>query len=209
MQKEIDPLLELLGERECETIFEGRYYTFKDYPDVVAVCGGVGEINAALAAATLIQKYNVERVINFGFAGSYSDERHVGDIVNITEVYHCDMDLRVSGKPAGQYDEYDFVSFKADPDFFKKDFPHMALSSSDRFLEDSPERDEHINLFGKNAADMEGAGIAVTCHKAGIPFSILKCISNTPEQSFKDYYEFSFGGIKHCAEAVYKAIKQI
>lgn len=51
---------------------------------------------------------------------------------------------------------------------------------------------------------MEGAGIAVVCTKSGIPFSMLKCVSNAFNDTHEDYNRFSFGGIANCAELVYK-----
>ncbi len=206
MEKELLPLVKLLGEYKKESIYMNDVYTFTESPDVIAVKSGIGEIQAATAALLLIERYGAERILNYGFVGSYDESLNVGDIVNITGVFHCDMDLQCAGKPAGMYDEFDFTEFKIDSDFISG-FKTMKLSSSDRFLEDGPERDEIIKTFGKNVADMEGAGIAVICHKAGIPCSFLKCVSNTVTQSFDDYYQFSINGIKECAKEIFKLAK--
>lgn len=206
MEKELLPLVKLLGEYKKESIYMNDVYAFTEYPDVIAVKSGIGEIQAAAATLLLIERYGAERILNYGFVGSYDESLNVGDIVNVSSVVHCDMDLQCAGKPAGQYDEFDFTEFKADSDFIEG-FRKMKLSSSDRFLEDGPERDGIITAFGKNVADMEGAGIAVVCHKAGIPCSFLKCVSNTPKQSFDDYYQFSINGIEECVKEIFKLVK--
>lgn len=203
MERELLPLLEKIGNYHEDEVNNHRVFTFDNCPDLIAVLSGVGELPAAVASTMLILQYGVEHIINFGFVGSYTDDFSVGDLVNITEVIHCDTDLSIDGKPKGQLDGFDFTAFSADTTFFESATSKTRpLLSSDRFLDEGPEKDSVIDTFGNHVADMEGAGIAVACYKLGITFSMLKCVSNTPDQSFNDYYEFSFGGINDCADKI-------
>lgn len=207
MQKELSRLLDIAGEHEMTEVMGCEVYTFKEHSGIYAILSGVGEIQAAMACSVLLSVYKVDRIINFGYVGALCGDLRKGDIVNIESVIHCDMDLTVFGKKPGQYNELDTVEFIADDSFFSEIVPiKKKLSSSDRFLDPGKERDELTAVFGENVTDMEGAGIAVVCSKAGVPFSMLKCISNALNDTHEDYDKFSINGIAHCAELIYKAV---
>ncbi|MBR5479395.1 MAG: 5'-methylthioadenosine/S-adenosylhomocysteine nucleosidase [Clostridia bacterium] len=207
MQKELNHLLELAGECIANEIFGNTVYTFENYPDIYVILSGVGEIQSAMACSILLSTYKVDRVINFGYVGALCADLEKGEIVNIESVIHCDMDLTIFGKKPGQYDELTTVEFAADYGFFDHlELDRKKLSSSDSFLDPGEERDNLMELFGKNVTDMEGAGIAVVCTKANVPFSMIKCVSNAVDDTHEDYSEFSAEGIKYCAELVYKTV---
>lgn len=207
MEKELSPLLELCGDYQVDQVMGNSVYTFERHPHVIAVLSGVGEIRAAIATTLLISSYQVERIINYGYVGAYCETLRLGQIVNVTSVIHCDFNLSVFGSLPGQYDGMDKVEFAADEDYFNRlGYVQKKLSSSDNFMDPGPEREKVIQLFGTNVSDMEGAGIAVTCQKAGIPFSMLKCVSNELRQTSEDYLEFSFGGITECAQIIFEAV---
>lgn len=207
MEKELLPLLELCGEYSETQLMGFRVFSFVKYPDITAILSEVGEVRAAIATTLLIEVYKVEYVVNYGYVGSYCSDLMLGELVNITSVVHCDVDLTFCGDKPGQYDGLDFVEFPADTTLFEKiGVRNIKLSSSDKFLGKGQELQKIIDTFGKNVSDMEGAGIAVACYKAGISFSMLKCVSNTPDNSYDEYMEFSKHEIKECAEKVFEVI---
>lgn len=210
MEKELQPFLALCGSYKKESYLGMGVYEFDAHPELVAICSNVGEIRAAMATTLLIERFGVDRIINYGYVGAYTKLYNAGDIVNITEVVHCDMDLTITGLVPGQYEDWQERWIVADSDFFA--IPGLAkskLSSADSFLDDCEKRRWQITEFGENVADMEGAGIAVVCKSAGKPFSMLKCVSNSMDDSYEDYYKFSVDGIDECAKLVYDAIVQI
>ncbi len=207
MEKELLLLLELCGSYTETELMGYKVFILEKYPDITIILSEVGEVRAAIATALLIQVYKVKRIVNYGYVGSYCSELKLGELVNITSVVHCDVDLTFCGDKPGQYDGLDFVEFPADTSLFEKTgIKIMSLSSSDKFLGKGKELQKIINTFGENVSDMEGAGIAVACYKAGICFSMLKCVSNTPDNSYDDYIKFSKHGIKHCAEIVFETV---
>lgn len=208
MEKEAFPLINLLGAYNKDSVWGNSIYTFSNYPNtIIAICG-VGCIQAAMATTLLIEKYNVNRIINYGFAGYFDEDLKVGDIVNVSAVIDCDMDLTISGNKPGQYDDFESEYFNLDTAFFEKitDITKI-LSSSDRFLDDGNERNKLIETFGKNLSDMEGIGVAVVCQKSNIPCSMVKCVSNTLKHNYDEYYSFSLNGIENCAHLIFKCIK--
>lgn len=207
MDKELFSLLEKCGPYHKTLIMKNDIYTFENYPDIVIARSGVGEIRAALAATLLIRDYKVERIINFGFVGSYDPNLKLGEIVHISEVVNADVDLTAFGNKPGQYEDLDIVSFSADTSLFAGNgFKQKSLISSDQYIDDSIERAKCIETFGAHVCDMEGAGIAYVCYSAEIPFSMLKCVSNTPSDSTEDYLVFSVDGITECANLIFEMV---
>ena len=207
MQKELDHLLKFAGKFRITEVLGNKVYAFEKHSEIYAVLSGVGEIQAAMACSILLSIYKVDRIINFGYVGALCTDLKKGEIVNIESVIHCDMDLTIFDMKPGQYNESTKVEFIADDDYFRKLYlTKKKLSSSDRFLNPGVERDNLITLFGANVSDMEGAGIAVVCTKSGIPFSMLKCVSNAFNDTHEDYNQFSSDGIAYCAELIYKLV---
>lgn len=207
MEKELAPLLELCGEYEIASDMGNKIYTFKEYPNIIAVQSGVGEIRAAMATTLLLSVYQAEHIINYGYVGAYCETLRLGQIVNVTSVVHSDFNLSVFGNLPGQYDGMSEPAIMADATYFEHlGYVQKQLTSSDNFMDPGPERDVVIESFGANVSDMEGAGIAVVCNKAGIPFSMLKCVSNELKQTSDDYMKFSYGGITECIKVIFETV---
>ncbi|MFQ3266414.1 MAG: adenosylhomocysteine nucleosidase, partial [Colwellia sp.] len=81
-------------------------YTFHqgqlDGSDVVIVQSGIGKVAAALATAILIDRFQVDYVVNTGSAGGFDVALKVGDIVVSSEVRYHDVDLTAFGYEVGQ-----------------------------------------------------------------------------------------------------------
>jgi adenosylhomocysteine nucleosidase len=73
--------------------------------EIVAVCCGIGLVNAALATQALINCYDVDCVINPGVAGALSKELNVCDVVISDRVTYWDFDARqlLTGFPFLKY----------------------------------------------------------------------------------------------------------
>ena len=108
----------LKGEREdlkvteCSGMrfFEGRLAG----ADVVVVQCGIGKVNAAMCAQTLIGELHATHVINTGVAGSLDDAIEIGDLVVSTDATHHDFDLTPLGYERAQVPGLDCLTFKAD-----------------------------------------------------------------------------------------------
>lgn len=207
MQKELDYLLKLVGKYKTEDVLGNKVYTFDNYPDIYVILSGVGELQSAFACSILITLYKVNRIINYGYVGSLCNDLKKGDIVNIESVIHCDMDLTLFGLKPGQYNESKIIEFTADSQYFNHlNLVKKKLSSSDQFLNPGEKRNNLITLFGENVSDMEGAGIALVCTKAHLPFSMLKCVSNDLNDTHKDYIKFAHNLLAACTKFIYESV---
>ena len=69
--------------------------------EIVAAVSGVGKVFAAVCAEAMILKYNVDRLINIGVAGTLCDELGVMDVAIADQVVQHDMNTSALGDPVG------------------------------------------------------------------------------------------------------------
>ena len=68
---------------------------------VVLAEAGVGKVNAARTTQILIDKFDIDAVINVGSAGASNDELNIGDIVIGKKLVQHDFDITAFGHPKG------------------------------------------------------------------------------------------------------------
>ena len=194
-QMQITRQLTKAGMEFCEGILEGQ--------DVVVVRSGVGKVNAAVCSQTMILKYSPDIMINVGVAGGLSDEFKIGDIAVADSVVEHDMDTSPIGDPVGLISGINLVNIPCDKKL--ADLMEQAVSkvgtitskrgviaSGDQFISKQEQRDRIKDNFGAIAAEMEGASIGHVCYMNGVPFGVLRAISDgANDDSHMDYPEFA------------------
>ena len=170
---------------------------------VVLVEAGVGKVNAARTTQILIDKFEVDAVINVGSAGASNDELNIGDIVIGKKLVQHDFDITAFGHPkgyisnAGQY----FNSIKqlieqmenAIQNLEDSDFKILVvtIASGDIFCTETKMKEKIRNKFEADAIEMEGAAIAQVCQLDNVPFIVIRGISDSPngnnEITFEKY----------------------
>lgn len=163
--------------------------------DVVIVRSGIGKVNAAVCTQILVDDFNVDYVINTGIAGSLKAEIDIADVVISSDVLHHDMDATGFGYPLGQIPRMDTLSFAADDRLIKlakeacaKVIPQIGVHvgrvvSGDQFISDKAAKDRISKNFEGFCTEMEGAAIAQTASLNGVPFVILRAISDKADDS--------------------------
>ncbi len=163
--------------------------------DVVIVRSGIGKVNAAVCTQILVDDFNVDYVINTGIAGSLKAEIDIADVVISSDVLHHDMDATGFGYPLGQIPRMDTLSFAADDRLIKlakeacaKVIPQIGVHvgrvvSGDQFISDKAVKDRISKNFEGFCTEMEGAAIAQTASLNGVPFVILRAISDKADDS--------------------------
>ncbi len=178
--------------------------------DVVIVQSGIGKVAAALATAMLIDKFQVDYVVNTGSAGGFDPELKVGDIVVSSEVRYHDVNLTAFGYEVGQLPanpaafipHTDLVTAaKAGIEQLNTsadDNPIKAISglitTGDTFMtaEDDVAK-ARANFPTMAAVEMEGAAIAQTCLQFNTPFVVIRSLSDIAGKesphTFEQYLE--------------------
>ncbi|WP_042458642.1 5'-methylthioadenosine/S-adenosylhomocysteine nucleosidase [Neobacillus dielmonensis] len=190
MEEEVAMLKENIEEKTEETI-AGCEFTFGRMhgADVILLRSGIGKVNAAMSTTILLEKYKPDGIINTGSAGGLNPDLNVGDVVFSTEVRHHDVDVTAFGYEYGQVPQLP-ASFQADEKLVKiaesaaRDLEKFKIVkglivSGDSFIED-PNRAAFIRgKFGDlQAVEMEAAAIAQVAHRFGVPFVIIRSLSD-------------------------------
>ena len=181
MENEYFPFLTKLGflvNTEVLCGIEFCMYSSDNGEIVLAKCG-IGEIASSAATSLLIGHFGCGVIVNFGLVGALVDLPK-GGVVLVKDVVHYDCDLTPFGRPLGEPAGLDVVAFPASLSDFAIDssFPLVRLASGDKFVAD-PERKEWIKAnFSADICDMEGAGVAITAYRAGVPFIMIKLVSD-------------------------------
>lgn len=187
--------------------FEG---TLEGCPVVVVQCG-VGKVNAAMCAQVLASVYGVTHIVNTGIAGSLSAELDIGDLVISKDAMYHDFDCVHFGYEMGRVPGMDVVAFPADAALAELAFAaaedvnagHSKIgrvASGDLFVAAKSAKEAIIAKTGAVCTEMEGAAIAHTAYRNGIPFVIIRAISDKADDSAEmDYPTFEAIAAHRCA----------
>lgn len=223
MDEEVAQIVEVM---EITDTFERASMVFKkgtlNGKDVVIVRSGIGKVNAAVCTQILVDRFNVDYVINTGIAGSLKAEIDIADVVLSSDVLHHDMDATGFGYPLGQIPRMEVLSFRADERLIelgkkacRKAAPDIGVHvgrvvSGDQFISDKEVKERLIRNFNGFCTEMEGAAIAQTAYLNHVPFLILRAISDKADDSATmDYPAFEKKAIKNSVEILKELVAEI
>lgn len=193
MPKEIKSLV---GERKPDEVTCGvSFYTLGE--DLVACCGGVGKVNAAMATQVAIDRHFPDLIINVGLAGSF-EEVPIGTLVLCESFIQHDVDTTGCGDPIGMVSTVNMV-----------EFPTSGLPTAKRAMDATGypyrvgkcatgdwfgvmgERAEFIkDTFHPMLCEMEGGAIAQVCYRNRVPFIAIKSVSDCLTASQNYYFDY-------------------
>lgn len=196
MDKEIDLLINILESPEMRIVAGTKVWRGKigNHNVDISRCG-IGKVNAALNTLRFIQLLQPDLVINSGVAGGAGIP--IGTILLADKVAYHDTWCG-PGCEYGQADEmplfmlpyHNILEFS-----YQDDIEQGLICSGDKFIS-KPEEIAFIrSKFPEvKAVDMESAAIAQTCIICGIPFGIVRIVSDTPGEGenisqYKDFWE--------------------
>jgi len=182
---------------------------------VVVVRCGIGKVNAALCVQILCDDFGVSHVINTGVAGSLNNDLNIGDILISKDAVHHDVDVTIFSYKIGEVPQLGVREFPADRGLIeaaekaiKDNQPDLnyrvgRVASGDQFISSSEVKDRIIKNFEADCAEMEGASIAHGAYLNGVPFVIIRAISDKADGSAEqDYPTFEKAAAAHCAKLV-------
>ena len=222
MDVEVATLKERMDDKHVRTVAGSDYCEGKlEGLDVVVVQCGVGKVNAALCAQILCDCFGVTHIVNTGIAGSLNAQLDIGDfVISVDAVYH-DMDATNFGYPMCQVPGMPVLSFPADEALAKEAYDaadaahpgHVRMgrvATGDQFVADKALKEKIIANTGAFCTEMEGAAIAHTAWKNGVPFVIIRAISDKADDSAEmDYPTFEAVAAQRCAQATQSLAKRL
>ena len=205
-------------QRAGMTFCEGRI----GRTEAVIVRCGIGKVNAGLCVQILCDLFGVTHVINTGVAGSLDEEINIGDIVvSIDAMYH-DMDVTGLGYEPGQVPQLDVLAFPADAALreaavkaCREAAPEIGVFegrvvSGDQFICDRAVKNRIKDTFGGLCTEMEGAAVAQAAYINGLPFVIVRAISDKADESVQVSYDvFEAEAAQHCASIVEHLVERL
>ena len=153
----------------------------KEY--VLTKCG-VGKVNAARTTQILTDKFNVKSIINVGSAGALKKEINYGDIVIGEKLVQYDFDITAFNHPKGYipkvgvYVECDRYLRELAFNIKKDNVYDGTIATGDMFCTDIELSKKIKEEFNAVAVEMEGASIGMTSYLSGIPFLVIRSISD-------------------------------
>lgn len=199
MDSEVDNLITRMADTAV-TEYAGRRFVTGTLAgkDVVVVQSGIGKVAAAITAQMLMDRYGVQALLNTGMAGGLDPRLAIKDLVVGIDALQHDFDLTAFGHARGYIggggDDTVPTRFTADAGLVDKALAIAAqvlptgskaitgtIASGDIFVDDSALKTVLRDDFGAAAAEMEGAAIAQTAAANGVPFLILRTISDLAE----------------------------
>ena len=157
MQEEITPILEMVGEYKTTEYANNKFYeaNYKG-KDLVIAYSKIGKVNAAITATLMIEKFKASKLLFTGVAGSLDESLKIGDMLYATSLVQHDLDITAFGHPYGS----------------------GIIATGDQFICDNEKKEWIKKIFNASATEMEGASVALVCETLGVPFFILRAISD-------------------------------
>ena len=165
--------------------------SFGDNRAVIALCG-IGKENAASCTQLLVSVFGCERILNIGLAGS-ACSLPIGGAVAVEKAVYHDMNMAFVAECSPFTDH-----FTPDPEMLdlalkvlqRRGVPHVkgVRATGDQFISDSAVKRDIIARTGCSAIEMEGAAVGHVCMKNGVPFCLVKIISDSAEEGASDEF---------------------
>ena len=205
MDEEITLIKESLVHLQEVRYFHLTFYTGDLHGhEIVLVKCGIGKVASAVATAMIIDKFDPDYVVNTGSAGGFDLALNIGDIVISDVVTHHDVDLTVFGYVPGQCagmpenymcnEQLIEAAEQSAKNIQGVKVKKGLVCSGDSFV-----GNDELALATKQkfpemiAVEMEGAAIAQTAYLMGIPFLVIRSLSDiagkTSTVSFQAYLE--------------------
>ncbi len=208
MHEEVDLIRKDMQSDKIETIAGRDFHIGKLYGvDTVLVVSRIGKVASAITTSILIDRFNVDKVVFSGTAGGVDPKMNVGDAVVATssvqhdfkvpggdmfripllDISYLPTDEELSKKAMEAVQEYisnDMLNDipKQYLDEFKIISPKVemgVIASGDEFV-CSKERNNWLyeNVKDIKCVEMEGASVAQACFEYGVPYAIIRVISD-------------------------------
>ncbi|KRN29375.1 MTA SAH nucleosidase [Lactobacillus selangorensis] len=202
MEEEIRTLLTKLDSDQVTEVAGNTFHQGQiGKQEVTLVQSGIGKVQAAMTTAIMLDRWDLDVVINTGSAGGIGQGLHIGDVVISDGVGYHDVDVTGSGYLPGQLPGQPQI-FTADPHFVAEiaaaakevGLPaHVGLIvSGDQFIAGAAESQKILKCYPQAlASEMEGAAIGQVATQFKVPFVVIRAMSDVgdadAEVNFDDF----------------------
>lgn len=198
LDREVELIQKRMSIQKKEIRFGCEYHigTINDVSTVV-VCSGIGKVNAAVCAQTIICEFGATVVVNVGVAGNTCKDLKVLDVVISNELVFHDVDLSLFERyyPFKREFTADAVLVSLCEAVLKNmtdrsfDYRIGRIATGDVFVNDPATRDDIVSRLSPLCVEMEGASIGQVASMNNIPFVVIRSMSDNADESADETYD--------------------
>ena len=202
LNDEVREIIGRLENRVTETVGSIEFNLGELYGKkvVIARCG-VGKVFAAICAEAMIIKYAPKLIVNSGVGGALDKSLRPLDIVFADKLVQHDMDTSPLGDPVGLISGINQVYFETDArarmileeSAREMDINYLVgtIATGDKFISEKEDKNRLTAIFGATACEMEGGAVAHTAFVNGVPYMVVRAISDSADgDACMDYPTF-------------------
>lgn len=222
MEEEVAILKDKITNCQIHNILGFDFYTGKIQGcEVVLLKSGIGKVASATATTLLLNNFEVDAVINTGSAAGLDSNLNIGDVVISNGAIYHDVNLTPFGYELGQMAGCP-VAFTADENLknIAKDAiiqqgvnaVEGVITSGDIFVNSETTLNSIKQHFPDAiAVEMESTAIAHVCWLFGVPFIVVRAISDNGDKasavSFDEFLPLAAQQSSLIVEAMLKKLK--
>ena len=220
MEEEIEPLLSHFKDVNVVEFANNKYYEVSyNGLDIVIAYSKIGKVFASLTATTMIEKFGCDTLLFSGVAGAINSKLQIGDLIIADKLCQHDLDITAFGHPNG------FVPGGSVFVETSKELRDIAIevagendlkvivgtiATGDQFVHSTERKDFIESTFNADALEMEGASVAVVCDALGVPFFVLRAISDSADMDAGfDFDEFLKSSAINSANYLIKIVEKL
>lgn len=223
MPKELDGLVAAMGTSMSVTRVAMRDFYIGEIAGCpcVVVLSRIGKVAAAATTTLLIEAFKASSIVFAGLAGGLHASVRIGDMVVASRLMQHDLDARPLFDRY-EVPMLDLTHFAPDPDLsaalllhcraylleqssicaderpidlVRQSLAHRGLIATGDIFVSDPTRSREIQQQLPDAlcVEMEGAAMAQVCYEFGVPFAVMRVISDHADQHaethFSDFLE--------------------
>lgn len=187
--EEVDIITAALEDSQMQTYAGVQYHIGKKHgKTVIACCAGMCKVNAAGTTQVLITKFGADAIIFSGIAGNMSSEIGIGDVVISGEVVYHDADLRMIAQSAPGTRSYTANPLLIDAvkkacEACKVHYLVGRIATGDQFVGDTETKNRIKAQCNPACVEMEGAAVGHVAQRNGVPFVVIRAMSDNCEES--------------------------
>lgn len=192
MDAELKTLIGALSERKSEVAGGIEFHTGIIHNKRVAIAKcGIGKVFVAICAEAMVMKYSPTLIVNTGVGGALARGISATDIVIADKLCQHDMDTSAIGDPKGLVSGINKIYFDSDAraveilraasDTLGYTAHVGTIATGDKFIADREEKKSIEATFGAMACEMEGGAVAHTAYVNGVPFAVIRAISDSAD----------------------------
>ena len=192
--------------------------------NIVLLKSGIGKVNAAIATTIAIEKFNVEKIIFTGVAGSGNPDYDISDIVISKNLIEHDFDTsaldgdELTVLVKGYNDNYypadnsliEIAKIAAQKVITDNKVYVDTIATGDQFVGDNNKVKQIHNKFKAGAIEMEGASVAHAALMFKVPFVVIRSLSDKADSdAVADFPKFVAKAAENSKKIVIEMLNNI